>query len=140
MKQYTWTLLAALLIAVAGCAPSDGNGAPEANSAPEEGSAVEESAVPAGDVTFASAIQPIIAEKCAGCHVEEQKGGLSLASLESALAGGKKGGDIVAGDGEGSLLYQMVAGLAEKRMPPKGDPLTDDQIATIKAWIDGGAK
>jgi len=134
MKQHTWTLLVAVLIAVAGCAPSDGNSAPEASSTPEE------SAAPAGDVTFASAIQPIIEEKCASCHVDEQKGGLSLASLESALAGGKKGGDIVAGDGEGSLLYQMVAGLAEKRMPPKGDPLTDDQIATIKAWIDGGAK
>ncbi len=25
-------------------------------------------------------------------------------------------------------------------MPPEGDPLTADQIATLRAWIDQGAK
>jgi len=46
---------------------------------------------------------------------------------------------VVPGNGEGSLLYQMVAGTTEKRMPPKGEPLSAEDVATIKSWIDSGA-
>lgn len=135
MKKSIWGALALVLIAMAGCAPTgeDAGGATEEDT-------MESAAPAAAEPTFASAVEPIIAAKCAKCHVEDSKGELSLASLDSALAGGKKGSDIVPGDAEGSLLYQMVAGLAEKRMPPKGDPLSDEEIATIKAWIDSGAK
>lgn len=138
MKQSIWALVAIICVAMAGCAPSGGDSSGSANDGGDTGGGAATSA--AADVTFASAVQPIIEAKCAKCHVEESKSGLSLASLESALAGGKKGGDVLPGDADGSLLYQMVAGLAEKRMPPKGDPLSDAEIATIKSWIDGGAK
>ncbi len=111
-------------VALAGCSqPASNNGT--------------EAAPPA---TFAAAVQPIVAQRCAKCHVEESKGQYSLASLESALAGGKNGAAVVVpGNGEGSLLYQMVAGTAEKRMPPKGEPLSAEEVATIKSWIDSGA-
>ncbi len=113
-----------VVLALAGCSPS----------APPAGS---EGAAPA---TFAAAVQPIVAQRCAKCHVDESKGQYSLATLESALAGGKNGAAVVVpGNGEGSLLYQMVAGTAEKRMPPKGEPLSAQDIATIKSWIDSGA-
>lgn len=130
--HYTKTGIVALLAILAvGCDP-------KANAPTAAAPAGGEASV--ADVTFASAIQPIVAQRCAKCHVEETKGRYSLASLESALAGGKSGpGVVVPGNGEGSLLYQMVAGKAEKRMPPKGDPLSDQDIATIKAWIDSGA-
>lgn len=95
------------------------------------------SATPA---TFAASVQPIVAQRCAKCHVEESKGKYSLASLEAALAGGKNGASVVIpGNSEGSLFYQMVAGTAEKRMPPKGEPLSAEDVATIKSWIDSGA-
>ena len=39
----------------------------------------------------------------------------------------------------GSLI-QHVAGIGNaSRMPPKGDPLTADQIGALRAWIDQGA-
>ncbi|MBI2423619.1 MAG: hypothetical protein HYV27_12380 [Candidatus Hydrogenedentes bacterium] len=118
--------LIALGVFTAGCSkPADTGASP--------------AATPTGEATFASTVQPIVGQRCAKCHVDDSKGGLSLATLESALAGGKKGAAIAPGNADGSLLFQMVAGTAEKRMPPKGDPLSGTEIATIKAWIDGGA-
>jgi hypothetical protein len=48
--------------------------------------------------------------------------------------------DIGPGNADGSRLYHRVAGSAlGPQMPPPG-PLTADQIATIKQWIDEGAE
>lgn len=95
----------------------------------------------AGDARFTTHIKPIIEARCANCHLEKTRGELSLASLEDALAGGKSGPVIVPGKANESRLYKLVAGLdPDKKMPPKGDSLTAQQIGTIKAWIDGGAQ
>jgi hypothetical protein len=97
--------------------------------------------IPAGDLTFAASIEPIVAARCAKCHVEGSKGELSLASLESVLAGGKSGPAIVPGDAAASRMYLAVSGGPKvKEMPPKGDRLTKKQVATIKAWINAGGK
>jgi hypothetical protein len=128
--SYHVTLLAAILI-IGGCSGSTGGGSAQGDGAP--------SATTGGADTFAAAVQPIIQAKCAKCHIEGTKSDLSLASLESTLAGSKNGPDVLPGDSEGSLLYQMVSGQAEKTMPPKGEPLTADEIATIQRWIDAGA-
>jgi mono/diheme cytochrome c family protein len=121
-SKFFWMPMVA--VALAGCSQPASNSGTEA----------------APPATFAASVQPIVAQRCAKCHVEESKGQYSLDSLESALAGGKNGAAVVvAGNGEGSLLYQMVAGTAEKRMPPKGEPLSAEDVATIKRWIDSGA-
>ena len=45
-----------------------------------------------------------------------------------------------AGKSERSLLVQRLIGLGtEKRMPLEDDPLSDEQIGLIRAWIDQGA-
>lgn len=131
MKMCSWLAMSFVAVALAGCSNPGGN----------SGAAPADSAAPAdaGTITFAASVAPIIQERCATCHIEDSKGGLSLDSLENALAGGKKGPDIIPGDSASSPLYLMVAGQAEKRMPPKGEPLSDEQIATIKQWIDAGA-
>src|SRR5262249_46755530 len=47
---------------------------------------------------------------------------------------------VVAGDSAKSLLYQRVVSTdPEERMPAKGEPLTAEQVAIIRAWIDQGA-
>src|SRR5262249_819067 len=58
----------------------------------------------------------------------------------------RKGGDtgpaIVAGRSAESLLVERITGSnGVRRMPPQseGEPLTDRQIARIRAWIDQGA-
>jgi hypothetical protein len=65
--------------------------------------------------------------------------GLSLATREGMLAGGKRGPAIVPGRSAESLLYKAVAHLGELSMPPAGKPLTHEQVAIIGKWIDAGA-
>ena len=86
-------------------------------------------------------IRPIFAARCSKCHGPDLKrGGLDLSSSEAAMKELDDGGPaFVPGDGADSTLIRRVTA-AEKRMPPKGDPLTPEQVAKLKAWIDAGAK
>jgi mono/diheme cytochrome c family protein len=100
------------------------------------------------DVSFAADIKPIFEKSCVGCHgPEKAKGKLRLDSLPAALKGGEDGKVVEPGDSAGSMLVQNVAHLGDPDdyMPPpknKGNipPLTREQIALIRAWIDQGAK
>lgn len=95
----------------------------------------------AGSPSFDTGVKALFAERCGKCHIEGSKGGLTLASLESTLQGGEDGPVITPGDAEHSPLYAMVTGASGvKRMPPKGDPLSAEQLGLIKSWIDSGAK
>jgi len=93
-------------------------------------------------VTFAKDIKPIFEKSCFKCHGEEkQKGDLRLDTIEAVKKGSEHGPVIVAGNSAKSGLVHSVAGLIEDGlMPPKGDPLTKEQIGLIRAWIDQGAK
>ncbi len=94
--------------------------------------------------TFEKNIFPIFENRCAACHfpdAEELKGDLCLATVASALKGGKKGPAIVPGKADESLLVKLIEGKEEPRMPPKKfKPLQPEEIAQIKQWINEGAK
>ncbi|MSU35928.1 MAG: DUF1553 domain-containing protein [Pedosphaera sp.] len=95
-------------------------------------------------VDFTRDIQPIFAHSCFKCHgPEKQKAGLRLDDHASALRGGDNHSPaIVPGKGSESPLLRIVAGLdPDLVMPPsnKGERLTSDQIALLRAWIDQGA-
>jgi mono/diheme cytochrome c family protein len=91
-------------------------------------------------VDFATEVHPILAARCAPCHSgTKPAAGLSLASRAAAIAGGAGGPAIVAGDSAASLLIQKISGQRGATMPASGEPLTAAQIATLRAWIDGGA-
>jgi len=83
----------------------------------------------------------ILRQKCAQCHGEAvQMAGLDLRTRESLLKGGAQGAAIVPGDAEASRLYRRVAGLEKPVMPMAPlPPLTPEEIATLKSWIDRGA-
>ena len=101
---------------------------------------------PASDqkgVTYAKDIKPIFEKSCVKCHgAEKPKAKLRLDSLEGALKGSENGPVIVAGKPDESRLYKLVnqPKSSEDRMPPEGDPLKKEQIATIEKWIKEGAK
>ncbi len=89
---------------------------------------------------FASEILPILSDNCFRCHGEKEKGGLRLDERDHALAGGDSGEpSIVPGDATRSYLIEMVKDTGDDRMPPKGDPLRPDQIATLERWVEAGA-
>jgi mono/diheme cytochrome c family protein len=90
---------------------------------------------------FERDVRPILAKHCFSCHgPDKQRGGLRLDRRSDALKGGDGGPVIVPGKAAGSPLVRLTAGLEPDRvMPPKGDRLTADQLATLRAWIDAGA-
>jgi mono/diheme cytochrome c family protein len=87
---------------------------------------------------FESKVRPVFAANCQKCHSGgKQKGGLSLDSIASILAGGDSGPAIVAGKPDESLIIEAVnyKGL---EMPPTGK-LPDKEIAAITEWVKMGA-
>jgi hypothetical protein len=108
--------------------------------------AVDESKLPppaAVTVDFARDIKPIFEQSCLRCHgAERPKSNFRLTDRESALKGGATGVDLIPGQSAKSLLIRYVARLVEDmEMPPagKGEPLTTNQVALLRAWIDQGA-
>lgn len=96
----------------------------------------------AAEVDFSHEIVPLLKQQCGKCHSgSQQKGGFSINSRESLLAGGESGAAVVAGKRQESELYQRIASNdATLRMPPEGAPLTAAQIALVGRWIDDGVK
>jgi cytochrome c553 len=92
---------------------------------------------------FESKIRPILADKCYNCHSkagDKVRGGLLLDSREALLQGGNTGPAIVPGKPDQSLLIQAVRYKDEDlQMPPKGEKLTDQQIADLTEWVRRGA-
>src|SRR5712692_2781797 len=95
----------------------------------------------ADSVDFARDVQPILQRACAVCHNDTLvQGGLSLASRAAALKGGVSGPAVVPGDGASSLLIKRLGAVPGlPRMPMGLPPLTETDIATLRAWIDAGA-
>lgn len=93
-------------------------------------------------VLYDKDIEPIFVNKCAFCHSGNIKEGkLDMASHETLMKGGKKGPSIIPGKADDSILYKLSAKVMRPAMPPKSeDPLTPEELALIKLWIDQGAK
>jgi hypothetical protein len=104
-------------------------------------SSVVTSAQPAR-IDFASQIEPILRAQCYECHGEKKaRGKLRLHVRDLALKGGATGPLLVPGDSAKSYIVQRVLGEGgEDRMPLDEEPLTAEQTALIRAWIDQGAE
>jgi len=91
---------------------------------------------------FNTHIAPILNKYCTGCHnPDDAQGGLVLDAYERVLKGGKRGSAIAAGESDRSRLVMVLEGKAEPSMPPEDNERpTAEEIALLRAWIDGGAK
>lgn len=93
-------------------------------------------------VDFVQDVQPIFQTACCKCHGPlRQEGGYRLDIREIALNGGASyAPNIVPFDSDASPLFQFVLGKVDgMHMPAKGNRLSDEQIAILRAWIDQGA-
>jgi hypothetical protein len=94
-------------------------------------------------VSFRRDVAPILAGQCQGCHgAEKAKGNYRVDTFARLTAAGEsRAAPVTAGDPTRSSLYRLVATADEDdRMPQKADPLPAAQVATIKRWIEGGAR
>ena len=146
------TLLAFVLLAgCTGKGPTDSADSTSGDSVPTDTS--DSSPGPGFEATYA------LFDECTGCHSgEAPQGDLDLSTRAAAYAAlvgqpasGSACGDpphtrVVPGDVAGSLLYAKLAmtqdcgfGMPSGEPPRVPPPFTTDQLATVAAWISGGA-
>ncbi len=92
--------------------------------------------------SFHRQVRPILQARCQGCHQPAKaKLGVDLTSHAAILRGGKDGPILEAGDAAASLLIDVLLPLGAEPpdMPEEGEPLSDDEIALLRAWINAGA-
>jgi hypothetical protein len=99
-------------------------------------------AAPQASIDFSRDIQPILSTTCYTCHGPDEKAREEELRLDVRTPAIKKA--IVPGSAAKSPLYQrLLTKDADEHMPPadsKKKPLTPEQIALVKRWIDEGAK
>jgi hypothetical protein len=84
--------------------------------------------------SYKTDVAPLLKDACSSCHSGARaKARLDVTSYDSLMK------FVKAGDPDKSKLHNALLGKGAKQMPPK-NPLADDQVATIKAWIAAGAK
>jgi uncharacterized membrane protein len=103
----------------------------------------EASMLPAGrtDVDFDRDVRPILTRRCVQCHgASEPEADLAVLSPESMQAD-RDGYAVVVPErpGESELVRRVRSRDTDERMPPKGEPLTPEEIAVLEAWIGAGA-
>ena len=87
-------------------------------------------------IDFTRDVQPILNARCSGCHgPQQQMNGLRVDDSKALL------NVVTPGDSASSKLMQRVSSTKKGfGMPPVGAPLTSAEIATLRDWIDQGAK
>ncbi|TWU35911.1 DUF1549 domain-containing protein [Novipirellula artificiosorum] len=106
--------------------------------------AADETEPAAEAISFAVNVEPILREKCWGCHQRAKSlGDYVMSDFDSLLRGGETGQSaIVPGAPDESYLLEQIVpvnGHAEMPKPPF-PALTDGEIDTITRWIAEGAK
>jgi hypothetical protein len=98
-------------------------------------------------VSYAKDVAPILAARCQSCHMPGQAGyvasGFDLRGYDSLMKGTRYGPVVLPGDPLTSTLVMLIEGRAspQLKMPHGGaQPLTPEEIATIRRWVEQGAK
>ena len=88
-----------------------------------------------GTEFFENKIRPILVNNCHNCHssrAAKLKGGLSVEFRDAMLKGGENGPALVPGNPDRSMIIKAVRYKdPDLQMPPKGNKLTDQQIADL---------
>jgi len=85
-------------------------------------------------ISYTEHIRPILVSRCLRCHGSEtQEADLRLDIRVPERA-------VVPGDAdESELIRRVISTDADERMPPEGRPLSDEEVALLRRWIDEGA-
>jgi len=103
--------------------------------------------LPAAPVDFSRDVRPILSDRCFTCHGPDEgtrKVGLRLDTEEGAKKVRGAHIPVVPGNPAASEIMKRVAPdrPAMRMPPPYSDrkPLTEKEVATLRAWIEQGAK
>ncbi|NLT71440.1 MAG: DUF1553 domain-containing protein [Verrucomicrobiaceae bacterium] len=96
-----------------------------------------------GGVDFEGEIAPLFARHCLDCHdTATREGGIGLETHHHAHLPTDDGEAIFTpGDPDASVLLRVVTESdPEKRMPLREEPLSAEEIALLRRWIEEGAE
>ena len=98
-------------------------------------------------VSFSADVKPILEQNCLQCHQPGGQGevasGLNMTSYDGMMKGTHNGPMVIAGDAEGSNMLVLMEGRADPSISmPHGQnqPVSKQDIQTIRLWIEQGAK
>lgn len=92
----------------------------------------------ADKVTYDDQILPIFRNACLNCHnPDKKKAGLDLSTYQATLQGSENGKVLESGNAGASLLFKCVKQTEDPKMPPKGDKLSEAELALVEKWIAG---
>ena len=98
------------------------------------------------EASFAQDVQPILKKNCLSCHSPSGQGyaasGFSVESYADVMKGTKNGPVILPGYSISSTMARLIEHKADPSIyMPRGKPqLAKEDLETIKAWINQGAK
>src|SRR5690242_4671237 len=93
---------------------------------------------PGNGAIFETSVLPVFQANCVPCHSSAVKmRDLDLSTFAGVMKGGDDGPVVTPGKPQESRLYEMVQ---RGTMPKGGKPLAPGQIASIREWIEGGAR
>jgi len=93
----------------------------------------------ASKVTYEEHVRPILKARCFSCHGPNKKeGDLDMTTYGTLRVGGGSGEVVEPGESADSYLWSLVTHESEPFMPPMSPKLPAKELATLKAWIDGG--
>jgi len=91
---------------------------------------------------YVKAVEPILQQKCVGCHgADKVKGDLLLNTPANILKGGKDGNILSFDKDKESMLFERIHLdiTHKKHMPPEGKTqLTTEEVAILSRWIKAG--
>ena len=95
-------------------------------------------------ISYQRDVTPILEAKCLDCHLPPNgtgylKSGLSMESYESLMKGTIYGPVVVPGDSRHSIFNMVVEDRLNSSMRAP-QPLTKEEIAILRLWVDQGAK
>ncbi|MAS94174.1 MAG: hypothetical protein CMO55_13340 [Verrucomicrobiales bacterium] len=111
-----------------------------------EGTGEEAEEVPLGErVVYNEFVVPILEAKCNECHNENKiKGKLRMDTFDLLMAGAE-GSDYPTVEPGNAFDSELIVRVTldpddDEFMPPKGEPLTEEETKLLTYWIDAGAK
>ena len=83
-------------------------------------------------IDYERQVKPLLAERCYACHgALKQESQLRLDTAAAIIKGGESGPAVNPGQAGSSLIIERVIA-TDDRMPPEGEPLTRQQIETLR--------
>ena len=93
-------------------------------------------------VDFGRDVQPLLARRCFSCHgPDKAESGLNMAQMQSMLGEAESGLHAIVPKNvaESELLRRVSTTDEWEKMPPEGKPLTAEEVALLRRWVEQGA-